>query len=123
MKHDEKQKYRQIPETAEEQMSMIGYDQGFQDGYLQAQYDSMPEDMKKDFDKIEEGVFSMIRLFGKKQDKNYSTCKHSPIDEHCRDMEEIREVMSCDADAKTKCKMISEIVNGKPHYFKEQENE
>ena len=41
--------------------------------------------------------------------------------EPCIDMEEIREVMSCDANAETKCKMISEIVNGKPHYFKEQE--
>lgn len=69
MKRDEKRKYRQIPETAEEQMSMIGYDEGFIDGYLQALYDNLPEDMKKDLDKIEEGVFSMIRLFGKKEDE------------------------------------------------------
>lgn len=41
--------------------------------------------------------------------------------EACEDIEEIREVMSCDADAETKCKMISNILNAKPHYFKEQE--
>jgi DNA-directed RNA polymerase subunit RPC12/RpoP len=38
----------------------------------------------------------------------------------CRDMEEIREVMSCDADAETKCKMISYILTAKPHYFEKQ---
>lgn len=68
MKRDEKQKYRQIPETAEEQMSMIGYNQGFNDGYAQALYDNMPEDTKKAFDKIEDGIFSMFELFGKKED-------------------------------------------------------
>lgn len=66
MKHDEKLKYRWIPETAEEHMSMIGYDQGFHDGYLQAQYDNMSEDMKKALDKLEEGI--MFRLLGKKED-------------------------------------------------------
>ena len=40
--------------------------------------------------------------------------------EPCDDIEEIREVMSCDADAETKCKMISNILTAKPHYFKEQ---
>lgn len=67
MKRDEKQKYRQIPETAEEQMSMIGYDNGFIDGYLQALYDNLPEDMKKDLDEVEKGVFAMFNLFGKKE--------------------------------------------------------
>lgn len=38
-----------------------------------------------------------------------------------RDIEEIREVISCDADAETKCKMISNILTAKPHYFKQQE--
>lgn len=66
MKHDEKQKYRCIPETAEEQMSMSGYDQGFNDGYLQALYDNLPEDTKKEFDKIEEGILSIFKVFGKK---------------------------------------------------------
>ena len=37
-------------------------------------------------------------------------------------MEEIREVMSCDADAETKCKMISNILTAKPHYFEKQES-
>jgi hypothetical protein len=69
MKRDEKQKYRQIPETAEEQMSMIGYDEGFIDGYLQALYDNLPEDTKKDLDKIEEGLLSTLKLFGKKEDE------------------------------------------------------
>lgn len=62
MKRDEKQKYRLIPETAEEHMPMIGYDLGFHDGYLQAQYDNMSEDMKKGLDKLE------FILFGKKED-------------------------------------------------------
>ena len=66
MRRDEKQKYRWIPETAEEQMSMIGYDQGFNDGYLQAQYDHMPKEQKKEFKKIEDGLWSMFNLFGKK---------------------------------------------------------
>lgn len=69
MKRDEKQKYRQIPETAEEQMSMNGYDQGFQDGYMQALYDNLPEGTKKDLDEVEKGLFAMFNLFGKKEDK------------------------------------------------------
>ena len=41
-----------------------------------------------------------------------------------RDMEEIKEIIYCDADAKTKCKMISNILTAKPHYFEEsQESE
>ena len=39
-----------------------------------------------------------------------------------RDMEEIAEVLQSDTDAKTKCKMISNILSAKPHYFEvEQE--
>ena len=37
--------------------------------------------------------------------------------ESSRDMEEIEEVINCDADAETKCKMISYILTAKPHYF------
>ena len=37
----------------------------------------------------------------------------------CRDIEEIEEVMNSDADAETKCKMISNILTAKPHYFEE----
>lgn len=37
-----------------------------------------------------------------------------------RDIEEIAEIMSCVADAETKCKMISNILTAKPHYFAEQ---
>lgn len=40
--------------------------------------------------------------------------------EPSRDMEEIAEIMKSDADAETKCKMISNILTAKPHYFKEQ---
>ena len=36
-----------------------------------------------------------------------------------RNMEEIKEVINCDADAETKCKMISNILTTKPHYFEE----
>ena len=38
-----------------------------------------------------------------------------------KDMEEIEEVINCDADAETKCKMISNILTAKPHYFEKQE--
>ena len=48
-------------------------------------------------------------------------CEVTKSQEFHKDMKEITEIMKCDADAETKCKMISEIVNGKPHYFKEQE--
>ena len=34
-------------------------------------------------------------------------------------MEEIAETMKSDADAETKCKMISNILTAKPHYFEE----
>lgn len=37
-----------------------------------------------------------------------------------RDMEEIAEIIKSDADAETKCKMISNILTAKPHYFAEQ---
>ena len=37
------------------------------------------------------------------------------------DIKEIEEVINCDADAETKCKMISNILTAKQHYFKEQE--
>lgn len=38
-----------------------------------------------------------------------------------RDMDEIAEVMKSDADAETKCKMISNILTAKPHYFEKKE--
>ena len=37
--------------------------------------------------------------------------------EPSREMKEIEEVINCDADAETKCKMISNILTAKPHYF------
>ena len=41
-----------------------------------------------------------------------------------RNMEEIKEVINCDANAETKCKMISNILTAEPHYFEEpQESE
>ena len=33
------------------------------------------------------------------------------------DIEEIEEIINCDADSETKCKMISNILIAKPHYF------
>ena len=39
--------------------------------------------------------------------------------EPSRNIEEIKEVINCDVDAETKCKMISNILTAKPHYFKE----
>lgn len=43
------------------------------------------------------------------------------VAEPSRDMEEIEEIINCDADAETKCKMISNILTAKPHYFEKQE--
>ena len=43
------------------------------------------------------------------------------MNSYMRNIEEIAEVMKCDADADTKCRMISNILNAKPHYFKSQE--
>lgn len=37
-----------------------------------------------------------------------------------RDIKEIVEIINCDADAETKCKMISNILTAKPHYFEKQ---
>lgn len=47
--------------------------------------------------------------------------KAIPSAEPSRDMKEIEEVINCDADAETKCKMISNILTAKPHYFAKQE--
>ena len=43
--------------------------------------------------------------------------------ESSRDMKEIAEIMKSDADAETKCKMISNILIAKPHYFAEESEE
>lgn len=40
--------------------------------------------------------------------------------EQSRNMDEIKEVINYDTDAETKCKMISDILNSEPHYFKEE---
>ena len=45
--------------------------------------------------------------------------KAIPSAEPSRDMKEIEEVINCNADAETKCKMISNILTSKPHYFEE----
>ena len=41
--------------------------------------------------------------------------------EPSRDIKEIAEIMKCGADAETKCKMVSNILTAKPHYFAKQE--
>ena len=53
-------------------------------------------------------------------------CEHCayiecPKDDYQTDMDEIAEIMKCDADAETKRKMISNILTAKPHYFAEKE--
>ena len=42
------------------------------------------------------------------------------LEELEQDMKEIDEVINCDVDSVTKCKMISNILAAEPHYFKEQ---
>ena len=41
--------------------------------------------------------------------------------ENTRNMDEIAEIMKSDVDADTKCKMIDNIINSEPHYFKLQQ--
>ena len=48
-----------------------------------------------------------------------SFIKKSSKKELSKDMKEINEVINCDTDAETKCKMISDILTSKPHYFDE----
>lgn len=56
----------------------------------------------------------------KKLEKRVKALEQEPS----RDIEEIEEVMNCDADAETKCKMISNILTAKLHYFDDtQESE
>lgn len=44
---------------------------------------------------------------------------HFRSTKHSRDMKEIAEIIRCDADDALKCKMISNILTAKPHYFEE----
>lgn len=39
-----------------------------------------------------------------------------------RDIEEIAEILQSDVDAETKCKMISNILSAKPHYFEVEQD-
>lgn len=48
--------------------------------------------------------------------KDYKRLKEQKLS---RNMEEIEEIINCDADAETKCKMIFNILTAKPHYFEE----
>lgn len=60
-------------------------------------------------------------IFTKSMGDLVKDIKAIPSAEPSRDMEEIAEVIKCDADAETKCKMISNILTAKPHYFEKQE--
>lgn len=60
-------------------------------------------------------------IFTKNMGDLINDVKAIPSAEPSRDMEEIEEIINCDADAETKCKMISNILTAKPHYFEEQE--
>ena len=49
--------------------------------------------------------------------QGYSDAMRDFRKEPSRNMKEIEEVINCDTDAETKCKMISNILTAKPHYF------
>lgn len=49
--------------------------------------------------------------------QTYKTCLEALEQQSDRNIKEIEEVMQSDADAETKCKMISNILTAKPHYF------
>lgn len=51
--------------------------------------------------------------------QGYSDAMHDFRKKPSRDMKEIEEVINCDADAETKCKMISNILTAEHHYFEE----
>lgn len=56
--------------------------------------------------------------------QGYSDAMRDFRKEPNRDMEEIAEIMKSGWNAETKCKMISNILTAKPHYFDEpQESE
>ena len=55
--------------------------------------------------------------------KGYSDAMRDFRKKPSRNMKEIEEVMNCDADAETKCRMISNILTAKPHYFEEEPQE
>jgi len=57
-------------------------------------------------------VCGYIAKLIKDRDKKVSLVESS------RNMEEIEEIINCDADAEIKLEMISNIVYSKPHYFK-----
>lgn len=51
--------------------------------------------------------------------QGYDDAKRNFRKEKSRDMAEIEEIINCDADAETKCRMISNVLTAKPHYFEE----
>ena len=62
-----------------------------------------------------ESIDKYIKSISKPTGVKFGALEQEPS----RDIEEIEEVINCDADAETKCKMISNILTSKPHYFKE----
>lgn len=65
MTRDENQKYRLVPQSAEESIMMQGYDLGFNHGYLQAKYDNASEEEREMLDKVEQGLKTMFSVFNK----------------------------------------------------------
>ena len=73
-----------------------------------------------------------LRKCAKEHDNDRTFPTHIIVSDLCRDtanlledlggdMKEIEEVINCNADAETKCKMISNILNAEPHYFEESQ--
>lgn len=66
-------------------------------------------------------VYRAVNLVDASHREAFNMAIKAVEQEPCEDIKEIREVMSCDTDEETKCKMISNILTAKPHYFKEQQ--
>lgn len=75
------------------------------------------------FTEIRSRIFEDLKKEGKldKFKKAHNMAIEALKQESSRDMKEIEEIINCDADVKTKIKMISNILTAKPHYFEKQE--
>ena len=99
-------------------------------------FDKIREDIKHTADEEQKhdekwaiGLRYAVKIVDKYKEENEgykSTYQQGHSDDMCgfrkkpsRDMKEIEEVINCDADAETKCKMIYNILTSKPHYFEE----
>ena len=69
----------------------------------------------------ERAKIELMQIYGSLSSEKQMAIDTLLEEEINRDMEEIAEVIRSDADSKTKCKMISNILSAKPHYFEDKQ--